>query len=39
MKTVDKLVRKQFKPLSLIRIDWECAFLYNLEIIFLVGGP
>ena len=30
MKTVDKLVRKQFKPLSLIRIDWECAFLYNL---------
>ena len=30
MKTVDKLVRKQFKPLSLIRIDWKCAFLYNL---------
>ena len=31
LKNVEKLVEHlQFKPVSPIRMDWECAFLYNV---------
>ena len=30
LKNVEKLVKQTFQDLSLISIDWECAFLYNL---------
>ena len=30
LKNVEKLVKQTVKPLSLITIDWGCAFLYNL---------
>ena len=31
LKNVRKLIKQQLKPESLVRIDWECAFLLHLK--------
>ena len=39
LKKVEKLVKQTVQALKFVRLDWECACLYNLWDYILVGGP